>query len=101
MMTYKELAKKYNIDEETVIKMKRWKQMVSKFLSDYYTSEVLDELGVKKECHNCIHLFTDYIYLPELEDEWEVLACDKNHFIFVDTDDDVEKCKDRKEEGEQ
>lgn len=56
-----------------------------------YYSELLE--NICSECHDCKHLYLDYEYYENLNDEFPYFECFKNQRVHFDEDNPKPSCK--------
>ena len=60
-----------------------------------YYSDLLE--NIYKECHTCRHLWLDYEYYEDLNDEFPCFECIKDQWIHIDEYNPRQPCKYREE----
>ena len=75
------------------MKEKIWSEMimtVSEEDKNYY-SDLLEDIC--SECHDCKHLYLDYEYYENLNDEFPYFECFKDQRVHFDEDNPKPSCK--------
>ncbi len=56
-----------------------------------YYAELLED--IYPECHDCKHLYLDYEYYENLDDEFLIFECSKDQLIHIFEEDPRPPCK--------
>lgn len=52
---------------------------------EYTKTELIQEYGIRRVCVDCKHLYQDYDYYPEIDDEYMIFRCFKEHSVQQNT----------------